>query len=160
ISLGWDATNDQRHYQYVPILKTLEVIMHDDSLAEHISLSPEKGNGLIYSDFSGGAAFRSQSFPPEGHLQLILYQDAFEVVNPLGTARGKFKVLAVYLTLGNVSPYIRSELNLQQLVLLCLEDFRHFGCYKVFERLLSHLKHLEDVGVEVHGKQCKASVAF
>lgn len=117
--------------------------MHDNSLAEHISLIPEKGNGLIYSDFSDGEVFRSQSFPPEGHIEYILYQDAFEVVNPLGAARGKFKVLAVYLTLENIAPHLRSELNLQQLVLLCLEkDFRHFGCCKVFERLLSDLSTL------------------
>ena len=36
-------------------------------------------------------------------LALILYQDAFEVVNPLGSGRKKHKVLAVYLTFGDIS---------------------------------------------------------
>jgi hypothetical protein len=29
-------------------------------------------------------------------LQILLYQDEFEVVNPLGSAKGKHKLFAVY----------------------------------------------------------------
>lgn len=45
---------------------------------------------------------------------LILYQDAFEVVNPLGSARKKHKILAVYLTLGDILPCNRSNIDHMQ----------------------------------------------
>lgn len=35
-------------------------------------------------------------------LKLILYQDAFEVVNPLGSAKNQHKVLAMYFSLANL----------------------------------------------------------
>lgn len=41
-------------------------------------------------------------------LGLILYQDAFEVANPLGSGKKKHKVLAVYFSLADVAPHNRS----------------------------------------------------
>ena len=43
--------------------------------------------------------FQDDSYPPA--LQLVLYQDAFEIVNPLGFAKKKYKILAVYMSCGN-----------------------------------------------------------
>lgn len=54
-------------------------------------------------------------------LALIPYQDSFEVVNPMGS-RGKNKVLAVYLTLGDMMPWHRSNVDHIQLMLLCREQ--------------------------------------
>uniref|UniRef100_A0A3B1JNM8 Uncharacterized protein n=1 Tax=Astyanax mexicanus TaxID=7994 RepID=A0A3B1JNM8_ASTMX len=80
-------------------------------------------------------------------LALILYQDSFEVVNPLGSGKKKHKVLAVYLTLGDIQPYYRSNIDHMQLVLLCREqDFKYFG-QVVFSRLMADLKELEDSGI-------------
>lgn len=67
-------------------------------------------------------------------LGIILYQDSFEVVNPLGSGWKKHKVLAVYLTLTDVLPHNRSTIDHMQLVLLCREqDFKYFGVDKVFD---------------------------
>ena len=41
--------------------------------------------------------------------QLILYQDSFEVVSPLSSAKKKHKVLAVYCSLGNLPTSIKSK---------------------------------------------------
>ena len=63
-----------------------------------------------------------------GALRLILYQDDFEVANPLGSGRKKHKILAVYLSLANFPPHYRSTVDQIQLVLLCCEsDFKRFG---------------------------------
>ena len=57
-------------------------------------------------------------------ISVILYQDAFEVVNPIESAKAKHKVLEVYMILGNLLPHNRSKIDHTQLVLLCLEkDF-------------------------------------
>lgn len=83
-------------------------------------------------------------------LGLILYQDSFEVVNPLGSGKKKHKVLAVYLTLTDILPYNRSSIDQMQLVLLCREqDFKYFGVDKVFAPLIEDLKILEERGVVV-----------
>lgn len=38
-------------------------------------------------------------------LSIVLYQDSFEVVNPLRSGKKKHKILAVYLTLGEILPH-------------------------------------------------------
>lgn len=55
-------------------------------------------------DISDGHNFKSNQFFIEnpGCLKLILYQDAFEMVNPLGSARKKHKVVAVYVSVANL----------------------------------------------------------
>ena len=40
-------------------------------------------------------------------LKLILYQDAFEIVNPIGSATKKHKVVAVYLSVENLPVHLR-----------------------------------------------------
>lgn len=70
-------------------------------------------------------------------MKLILYQDAFEIVNPLGSARKKHKLVGVYFTLANFQPFHRSSIDNMQLVLLCKEtDFKYFGQNTVFSRMM------------------------
>lgn len=49
-------------------------------------------------------------------LRLILYQDTFEVVNPLGSGKKKHKLIAVHLTLTDLMPHDRSSTDQMQLV--------------------------------------------
>lgn len=93
-------------------------------------------------------------------LGLIIYQDSFEVANPLGSARKKHKLLAVYLTLSDILPHNRSNIDHMQLVLLCNEqDFKYFGPAHVFRTLIEDLKDLEENGVVVNdAKTLKASL--
>lgn len=58
----------------------------------------------ILEDFTDGNVFKNNKFFQENPdaLQIILYQDAFEIVNPIGAARKKHKLLAIYMTIGNV----------------------------------------------------------
>lgn len=74
-------------------------------------------------------------------LKLVLYQDAFKVVKPLGCAKKKHKVLAVYFSLLNLAPHIQSNVDHMQLVLLCTDkDFKNFGHAKFFSELFTELK--------------------
>jgi hypothetical protein len=80
----------------------------------------------------------------------VLYQDEFEVVNPLGAAKGKHKILAVYYTLANLLPSARSKIDALQLVLLCKRvDFVNFGANVIFDRLINDLKDLETAGIDL-----------
>lgn len=69
-------------------------------------------------------------------------------MNPLGSAKKKHKILAVYLTLGNIYPQNRSKIDQMQLVLMVKEvDFKYFGQEAVFHVLVEDLKKLEETGV-------------
>lgn len=94
-------------------------------------------------------------------MALVLYQDAFEVVNPLGSGRKKHKILAVYLTLGDILPYNRSKIDQMQLVLLCREQYcKHFGQDMVFNQLIKDLKDLEECGIALNdGKVIKGTLS-
>ena len=88
-----------------------------------------------YTDIQDGQVFKRNPFfkeNPEG-LQLIIFQDSFEVVNPLGSARVKHKVLGVYYTLANVDARCRSQVQPMQLILLCKEKtMKRVGHEKIF----------------------------
>lgn len=103
ILLGKNRRNIDATFHYVPILSTLEAMLENvNNFAEPEAQPPNTG---VLKDFTDGKVFRSITLfheHPEAQ-KLILFEDAFEVVNPLGSAKKKHKVLDVYLMLGNVS---------------------------------------------------------
>lgn len=75
------------------------------------------------------------------------------MVNPLGSGKRKHKIMAMYMTLGEILPHNRSTVDPAQLVLLCREeDFKSFGQDKVFSRLIADLKDLEDSGFQLEDR--------
>lgn len=102
-------------------------------------------------DFNDGNAVKKNDFFERNFnaLKIILYQDAFEMCNPIGSSKGKFKVVGVYMILGNLPPYLRSKTNNARLVLLCLEkDLKRFVWDIFLEKLVQDLKTLETIGVK------------
>ncbi|XP_071943870.1 uncharacterized protein [Antedon mediterranea] len=146
---------------YVPILKTLKMLYDDKSVQQHIV--PIGGDRRGFVDVQDGKVFKDNIFFTENPtaLQIIIFQDAFEVVNPLASARTKHKVLGMYLTLGNIDPRCRSQIDPMQLVLLCKEKYiNKFGDDKVFARLIADLKVLEKNGVTLaNGNVVKGAIA-
>ena len=153
IYLGVDENGKQRHFQYVPIEETLVALFKHESVRSQYeqthSVVTKEG---IYEDISDGTTFLSNDLwrTHPSSLRIILYQDAFEVVNPLGSGKRKHKVLAVYLSLADLQPHHRSNIDHMQLVLLCREqDLKLFGQKAVFGQLIEDLKGLEDKGILV-----------
>ncbi|XP_070384754.1 uncharacterized protein [Dermacentor albipictus] len=160
IPLGLDSHNDMQHYTYVPVKETLRSLLSQPDIMLRLSFIVETNKNRVYREFTDGRAFQNRMTSNENVAQIILYQDAFENVNPRGSGHGKFKMLAVYLMLGNLPSFLRTVVDSQQLVLLCREaDFKHFGCSKVFERLISDLQDLEE-GITVDGCDYIGQLAF
>ncbi len=164
ILLGVSERNGKECFaQYVPVKQTISALFQCQSVRdqyEHMH-SQTAENGL-FRDLKDGKNFSENSLfqADPSSLGLIIYQDSFEVVNPLGSARKKHKLLAVYLTLSDILPHNRSNIDHMQLVLLCNEqDFKQFGPAHVFSSLIEELKDLEENGVVVNdGKTLKASL--
>ena len=71
-------------------------------------------------DFKDGSSYKENSFfksNPESYAA-ILYSDALEVKNPLGAARGSYKVVQVFLTLADINKSQRSKVDRLQLVMV------------------------------------------
>lgn len=115
-----------------------------------------------YESFQDGKNFKQNPFfaVDEPRIALILYADDFEVCNPLGTSRKKQKITAVYWTLANLPPGLRSTLFAINLAILCKAvDVKRFGYDIVLEPLLKDLSVLEQgVFVAYAGKNIKGSV--
>lgn len=85
IVLGGGAQEKEKldTYQYVPILQSLDVILrHEDVLGEVFS---PRADDNVLREFSDGLLFQNNPLfkDPDKSLELIIYHDDFNVVNPL-----------------------------------------------------------------------------
>ncbi len=153
IYLGKNSNNTKCYLQYVPICESLKSLFSQTVVREqHTALLQEAHVDHVFHDVTDGKAFKENDLFKDAtnSINILLYQDAFEIVNPLGSAKTKHKILGVYFTLGNFFPYNRSNIDHMQLVLLCKDkDFQEFGQQKVFAQLISDLKTLEQEGISV-----------
>jgi len=149
VNLGSDATGKLRSFQYIPVIETIQSMFTCNTVREEVLLAStsRKEFSCILSDLHDGKSFKNNAFFQENvvSLRLLLYQDAFEVYNPIGSSRKKHKILGVYMNIANFRPQFRSNVENIQLVLLCKEtDFKYFGHEKVFLPLIHDLKKIEE----------------
>lgn len=139
---------------YVPILETLKtLLMHDDVLT-HI-LKPEPQQVGLIGNFSHGSAFAENILfsSDRNTLQIQLYIDDFQIVNPLGNKTKIHKICAVYFVLGNIPARLRSKLFTIQLLLMVRSSYvKKYGYGILFERALRDLKLLETEGITIRTK--------
>jgi len=155
VYVGKSKSNKNRYAHYVPIHESLAALLQDESIVQQCH--SQTCSGSILRDFTDGTVHRQMIAGAGEHcLSLILYQDSFEVVNPLGSARKKHKLLGVYFVLGNLACHNRSAVDSMQLVLLAREcDFDSLG-QSMFRQLVADLRTLETDGVTVKGHKYKA----
>lgn len=150
IHLGTNDNRIDRYVQYIPLKETLKAMLKDPVVFQECGRTQNVPPPGVLIDVCDGSVFKTNALcmQPGINLKLILYQDAFEVVNPLGSAKKKHKILGVYFTLANFQPFYRSSVDQLQLLLLCTEqDFKYFGHERVFSKMFSDLRELEDNGL-------------
>ena len=100
-------------------METIKSIYSDENLCPYLDKSETSYDGVL-NDFHEGEAFKMNPFFQENKnaIEVILYQDAFEIVNPIGPAANKHKILTVYMTLGNLPDYKRTHIDNIYLVAL------------------------------------------
>ena len=82
--------------------------------------------------------------------RLHFYTDEFEVCNPIGSKRGKHKVLGVYYLVGNMANKYWSEMKFISLCMLLMEYDPNYE--KLFCPLIEELKLLASRGVDSRGR--------
>lgn len=161
VALGMDENMTQKFAYYIPVAETLKSFLQSRLGRNTQSQQFGDPDVEVFTDLYDGQNFKCHQFFNENpeSLKLILYQDSFEIVNPLGSAKKMHKVLAVYLSLANLPIHLRSNTDNMFLVLLCVEDdLKRFGVAKVFSELLADLKSLETDGINVDGETVKGGL--
>ena len=147
---GLDDNGKPATYQYVPLLETLKALFTDPLVKKQFLSISQRSD--MYKDFSDGLALQNNPVFQSScqTIQLILYADSFEVVNPLGCARRKHSIMTVYFTLANLDVYMRSKVHHFQLLLLCKDKFFSKDTLDlVLKPLIEDLKILESSGVDL-----------
>ena len=110
-------------YAYIPIIDTIQQLLLNPSTKKSMLTKPEPLKEGLYYDVMDGSFFRNNEFiqSKEYCLLILLFQDAVELCNPLGSRRTKHKTVMFYYTFANFHPRVRSKLSYMKL-LACITD--------------------------------------
>jgi hypothetical protein len=156
IKLPPDSSGKISTFQYTPVDKTLEAVTSDPDFGK-LSQEPTP-EGVLY-DIKDGTAWRENKYFQENPDALtgMLYSDALELDNPLGAAKGKHKIVNVYLSLVDIPKFLRSKKENIFLVLTVKDKDLKENYFHVLKPLLEDLKKLES-GVKVGEKTIKLGI--
>lgn len=90
--LGTNDSGKECFAQYVPIKETLSALFESEDFKKQYELSHSRLlNNDVFEDIWDGHNIANNALfkTDKSSLAFILYQDAFEVVNPLGSGRRK-----------------------------------------------------------------------
>lgn len=157
---------NRKSFQYIPILKSLQQILNCKTFLDKVInlKSPHQiqTDKIQYTSFYGGINYKENlQLSTECGISLILYVDDFEICNPLGTSRKKYKICGVYWTLGNLPPSCHSSLsNIHLATLIHTDDVKCYGFDSVLKPLGDDLITLEKQGLFIAslGKTVKGFV--
>ncbi|XP_054929068.1 uncharacterized protein [Dermacentor andersoni] len=164
------STSQQASESYldIPILDTIKAVATARNFFSEAELGISYSQGsdsMLLKDVTDGSYFREhcifRNAKDQNLFILQLYFDEFEVCNPLGSKRGKHKVLGGYFTILNELPKTRSKLAEKYLVLLVKKSVvNKISLHQVVQLLLADIHHLEVHGVELSRKTVKGSVLY
>ena len=90
IRLGKNKQNKVATYHYVPILASLTAFVQHPSVKRQLLNPILPNDSNVLCDYVDGSIFKTtQFFQDSKNLKIFLYQDSFETVNPLGSAKKK-----------------------------------------------------------------------
>lgn len=150
VILGNDSLGNEMFYYYVPVLETLKNCFQNKYFKnEFFNRNISDSYLNVYDDYTDGTVYKSNLFfnSVSRKLEIILYIDGFD---PSNSGKGKHKLTAVYMAVGNLHPFYRTKQANIHLVLLCLDKYiKIVGINKIFEKCIHDLKILETDGIEV-----------
>jgi hypothetical protein len=143
-------------YSYISIESVLGLMLSNDDIRHHLlsrsTILPSENH---LTSFIDGTIFRDHSFFKDNPnaIRLHFYLDEFEICHPIGSKRGKYKVLAVYWFIGNFECKYYSELKFINLCLLVrYQHVRQFDPQYgiLFKPLIEELHKLATDGININ----------
>ena len=133
---------------YIPMDSALKTLLEDPSLLKLLEREKNKPkiNSSKINDIQDGSLIKSNPFFQENPeaLGLLLYSDALELKNPLGAARGTYKVVQIFYTIINIPKNQRSQVDKLQLAMIFREKlFKKYSSQVIYKRIVEDLIKLE-----------------
>ena len=137
---------------YVPITESFKTLVQDPSFNEMVAMRKADITNEKIRDIKDGSVYKNSEYfneNPEA-LTAILYSDGVEMKNPLGAARGTYKIVQVFYTLGEIEKSQRSKIDRLQLIMVFREKLlKKYSLKTIYRLFVDDLKRLE-LGVVVH----------
>ena len=146
-------TSTKNFFQYVSILSTLQGYLQHQDVFSLVLNSFDDSSTSIMTDYSHGDFFKTNSFFKGNKrlLRLNMYADEFEVVNPIGSAKGVHKVLGFYFTVENLpTKYLTKLRNIHLIALASCKGIKEHGNKAIMQQIVKELKVLETKGLQIH----------
>ena len=130
-----------KKYGYiVPFLKNIEKLITMPEVWFWIRNSHKSQN--IMTDICDGTVM--QDINVQHFLQVLLYLDEIEIVNPIGTHVKKHKLTMFYFTLANIPPSFRSRYEAIQLLAVAKTvDIKKYGPKRLLSDFISGINALQ-----------------
>ena len=142
-------------FMYVPVKESIRTLLEDSSfnkMMEEVRNKPGHEDDTVLEDIKDGCSYKKTEYfqqNPDAFCG-IMYSDGIEVVNPLGAARGRHKLLQLYWTLADIPKMYRGRIDRIQLGIVIREKMiRKYGHKKVYGRMIDDMRDLEKYGVEL-----------
>lgn len=94
VSVILRAEDNTSYCYYIPVLETLEALLSDIDVLNQCLNKESRFDGARFSDLNTGKRSNkiSDDFNNENVIKITLYQDAFEICNPLGSSKKNIKL--------------------------------------------------------------------
>ena len=138
-------------YHYISILESFKCLVQDPSFLKVVSGSSSSSSNSKLNDLKDGIIYKNNEYfmTNKDAYSMILYSDGVEIKNPLGAARGVYKVVLVYYTLCEIKKSQRSQIDRLHLVMVFREKLlKKYSLKMIMKPLVRDLKSLE-IGVQV-----------
>ena len=125
------------------------MLLHDENCRACCEYPRTSKDENVLSDICDGTVFRKNNFfnGKPRVLQLLVFQDAFKTVNPLGSSKTKFKLVAFYFVSANLPTFLSSKTDNLTLILLCREKYINiYGWGTIFCRFCEILRNYLESG--------------
>ena len=139
-------------FHYSSVVDSFKILIQDESFCKmkgNVTVSNNDSEKL--QDIKDGSHYKTNEFfrnNPEAYT-MVLYSDAIEIKNALGAARGSYKVVQVFYTLGEIEKSQRSKVDRLTLVMIFREKLlKKYSLNSILKPLVEDLKKLE-IGVEI-----------
>ncbi|XP_071497429.1 uncharacterized protein [Diadema antillarum] len=140
-------------FQYVPVGENLKVFLEQPGyMSVIIQEKDTAGEKDVLQTYRDGSYYKAC----EGNqdcvdIELLLYNDDFETANPLGSKKGKHKLLGIYVTVASLPKKYQAKLENVLLVALAKSSLvSKYGVNVVLQRISDDLEVLFTEGLHIN----------
>ena len=139
-------------FYYVSLLELLALLVQNKSIFNEVTSSHFSPDLTKLRDFCDGTMFKEHPLFSTNltTLQIIAYYDEVEITNALGSYVRTHKVGALFFSLGNIRPHLRSTLkSIFVLTIGRVEDIKKYGIDAFLSPFVDDLNTLYLDGISV-----------